>query len=63
MRWVVTGAAGQLGAYVLRQLVDEGADVTGTIRPGSVRPGFGELVELELTDAAAVLRFLRRYRP
>jgi dTDP-4-dehydrorhamnose reductase len=63
MRLLVTGASGQLGAYLLRELSDRGADLTawGGHRDGDL---FGaRLIPIDLTDRASVVAAFRAARP
>src|SRR5947207_15878871 len=63
MRWLVTGASGQLGSYLVRHLRDRGEEVIAW--SGSVR---GEvcgvpLQVVDLTDPAAIPAAFRHAKP
>jgi nucleoside-diphosphate-sugar epimerase len=66
-RALVTGAAGFVGANLVRRLLDEGHAVTALVRPGSDRwrlEGLDLSVrEVELADEAAVARSVEEARP
>jgi dTDP-4-dehydrorhamnose reductase len=63
MRWLVTGASGQLGGYLLRHLRDRGDPVVGW--SGSVRGDVSgvPLRPVDLTDPAAVTAAFRDAKP
>lgn len=68
MRVLVTGAAGFIGAEVVRQLRARGDEVTALVRPDSPRPRLRDLadlrcVELALEDGRALDRLLASTRP
>ncbi len=63
---LVTGAGGFLGVHLCRALSEQGARVTGLVRPGRDYPALGDLVPLEradVTNASAVQSAVRRVRP
>ncbi len=65
---LVTGAGGFLGLHLCRALVDQGARVTGLVRPERSYPGLDALGQVALeradvTDGPAVLLAVRRARP
>lgn len=53
---LVTGAAGTVGSAVVERLTAEGATVRAMVRSAAEVPGAEEVVEADLTDAAAVAR-------
>jgi dTDP-4-dehydrorhamnose reductase len=62
VRWLVTGACGQLGAYVMTRLARDRADVFGVSR----RPcsgSHGPLLVSDLSEPSAVVSVLKWYRP
>jgi GDPmannose 4,6-dehydratase len=63
-RALVTGIGGQDGSYLAELLLGRGYDVVGTVltAPEEVRNGV-ELIQLELTDAAAVATAIRELEP
>ncbi|MGC8916473.1 MAG: NAD-dependent epimerase/dehydratase family protein [Thermoanaerobaculum sp.] len=66
---LVTGAAGFLGANLVRRLLDLGAHVFGVVRPGTPAPRLEgvtqriTLHELDLRNGAGVLELFRRVTP
>lgn len=53
-KWLITGAGGKLGSVLLRQLVQQGMEVTGTASPDGPRPSLGRVVALDLLDEASL---------
>jgi dTDP-4-dehydrorhamnose reductase len=64
-RWLVTGAAGQLGGYLLRQLQGEvdSSDVLALTRAGSDLAGNVRAARVDLGDGDAVRRIVAEFRP
>ena len=67
---LVTGVTGQDGVYLARLLADEGAQVIGTVRPGTANgPRIGAylpdivVVELDIRDSDGLRRVLSDHRP
>ena len=66
---LVTGIAGQDGAYLARRLRSEGCHVIGLKLPGSLDPALEpflssvELVDVDLTDESSLAAVLDRSRP
>lgn len=68
MRVLVVGASGAIGRRVAMQLLDRGHHVVGTYRasPGKSEPlrqAGAEMVQLDLLDAPAVIRAIRKATP
>jgi len=61
--WLITGAGGQLGSVLLRQLIAAGEDVVGTVSPSGPRPPHGETVPLDLADSDGLGAFIRDRQP
>jgi dTDP-4-dehydrorhamnose reductase len=61
--WLVTGAGGQLGSVVLRQLTELGIAAVGTVSPSGPRPERGRTVPLDLLDTAQVERLVETLAP
>ena len=62
-RALVTGAGGFVGAHLCRRLVEQGAEVWGTVRPGSPAPDGVHPLPVDLTDGAALAEAVRRAAP
>lgn len=62
---LITGALGQDGRLLARQLVGDGCEVVGLVRPGGAQrhPAPYRLIEADIGDAAAVDRIVRELRP
>lgn len=66
---VITGAAGFVGANLVRLLASRGVPVTGLVRPGGDRwrlselPEIAHLAECDLCDTAAMVDCFQRVRP
>jgi dTDP-4-dehydrorhamnose reductase len=54
MTFVVTGAGGQLGSVIFRELVQRGQDPLGLVSPSGPAPAIGRCVRVDLTDVLAV---------
>ena len=63
VRALVTGAGGFVGAHLCRRLVEQGAEVWGTVRPGSPAPDGVHPLPVDLTDGAALAEAVRRAAP
>jgi dTDP-4-dehydrorhamnose reductase len=63
MRLLVTGASGQLGAYVVREALARGHEVVGWSGRNALRVGELEVQPVDLIDCLAVLQALREARP
>ena len=63
MRALVTGAGGFVGAHLCRRLLADGAEVWGTVRPGSPAPDGVHPLPVDLTDGAALSEAVRRAAP
>ena len=61
--WLVTGAGGQVGSVLLRQLAQLGVDAVGTVSPWGPRPPGIRTQVLDLLDAAAVAQLIDRLAP
>jgi dTDP-4-dehydrorhamnose reductase len=61
--WIVTGAGGQLGSVLLRELTHNGEAAVGTLSTGGPEPTVGLTVRLELTDFRALGQLLSAHRP
>ena len=62
-RWLVTGAGGQFGSVLLRELVDRDPSALGLISPSGPAPFVGETVRVDLTDRDALAEVVRGARP
>jgi nucleoside-diphosphate-sugar epimerase len=63
MRALVTGAGGFVGAHLCRRLLDEGAEVWGTVRPAGSAPDGVRALPVDLTDGTALGEAVRRAEP
>jgi nucleoside-diphosphate-sugar epimerase len=69
MRVLVTGAAGFIGAHVVRQLLAAGHEAVPTVRPGSRAARLADVrdrcavVELDVADRARAVAVLEEHRP
>jgi GDP-4-dehydro-6-deoxy-D-mannose reductase len=66
VRVLVTGAAGFAGGHLTRALLDDGAEVFGTLQAGHAAPGAFPQVRwlpLELTSAASIRTAMEEARP
>jgi dTDP-4-dehydrorhamnose reductase len=61
--FLVTGAGGQLGSVVLRQLAESGERALGLVSKTGVLPEIGETVRADFTDASAFAELMARERP
>jgi dTDP-4-dehydrorhamnose reductase len=61
--WVVTGAGGQLGSVLLRQLEALGQDALGVVSPSGPRPLVGRTQPVDLCDETAVTRLIEQAAP
>ena len=63
MRALVTGAGGFVGAHLCGRLLDDGAEVWGTVRPGAAAPPGVQALPVDLTDGAALAAAVRQAAP
>jgi GDP-4-dehydro-6-deoxy-D-mannose reductase len=63
MRALITGASGFAGGYLARACAEDGDEVVGVSRRGTVPPGCGRGVSVDLRDGAAVRSVVRDVRP
>jgi len=63
MKWLITGAGGQLGSILLRQLVQAGRTALGIASPRGPLPSTGTALRIDLTDHAALAELMERERP
>ncbi|BCM18218.1 NAD-dependent epimerase/dehydratase family protein [Mesorhizobium sp. J8] len=66
MRILLTGANGFVGPYVaaaLRRICGDDVAVVATSKDGGPHPAFGQVEELDVTDAAAVQGAVAHHRP
>jgi dTDP-4-dehydrorhamnose reductase len=61
--WLITGAGGQLGSVLLRELVKRGTAALGVVSPTGPAPQHGAYQRLDLTDLGAVRAFVAHVRP
>jgi len=61
--WLVTGAGGQLGSVLLKELIAAGEDVVGTVSPHGPCPPQGETIPLDLADVDGLGAFIRDRQP
>ncbi len=61
--WLVTGAGGQLGSVLLRNLLRSDKSALGTASLDGPLPNQGSVVRLDIGDEKAVAQTLRRVRP
>lgn len=54
MTWVVTGAGGQLGSVIFRELLKRGKNPLGLVSPSGPAPAGGRTVRVDLGDIVAV---------
>jgi dTDP-4-dehydrorhamnose reductase len=62
-QWLITGAGGQLGSVLLRQLSERGEEAIGVVSPSGPLPAVGRTVPVELRDEAAVARLIDQVAP
>ena len=64
-RWLVTGASGQLGGYLLRQLAREvdSSDLLGLTRPGKEVADDTRAARVDLDDSDALRATIAEFRP
>jgi dTDP-4-dehydrorhamnose reductase len=62
-RWLITGAGGQFGSVLVRELVRGGVLALGIISPHGPAPFEGTVVRCDLKDHDAVARLVRANRP
>lgn len=63
MTWVVTGAGGQLGSVLFRELVKAGHSPIGLVSPAGPEPAGGRVVRVDLTDIVAVAAAIEAASP
>jgi nucleoside-diphosphate-sugar epimerase len=63
MRALVTGAGGFVGAHLCRRLLQEGAQVWGTVRPGRPAPDGVQVLPVDLVDGVAIAEAVHRAAP
>jgi dTDP-4-dehydrorhamnose reductase len=61
--WLVTGAGGQVGSVLLRQLAQLGVDAVGTVSPWGPRPPGVRTEAIDLLDAGGVAQLIDRLAP
>lgn len=61
--WLVTGAGGQLGSVLLRELIHKEESVLGTASMGGPQPAIGKADRLELTNISALRDLVLSLRP
>lgn len=61
--WLVTGAGGQLGSVLFRELLHRGETVVGSLSTGGPGPSAGRTVRLDLTDFGALERLVGQAQP
>jgi len=62
-KWLLTGAGGQFGSVLMRELVRSGESVVGLISPRGPSPDHGEFVRCDLGELDALAEVLRGRRP
>jgi dTDP-4-dehydrorhamnose reductase len=62
-RWLITGAGGQLGSVLLRELVRQNAVAVGLLSPSGPVPHEGTVVRCDITDRPSLARLVRANRP
>jgi dTDP-4-dehydrorhamnose reductase len=63
MTWIVTGAGGQLGSVIFRELVRRGESPMGLVSPGGPAPAGAGVVPVDLTDVVAVAAVFEQSAP
>ncbi|MFQ5429164.1 MAG: SDR family oxidoreductase [Phycisphaerae bacterium] len=61
--WLFTGAGGQFGSVLLRELLRRGESVLGLRSPRGPKPAEGLTVAIDITDRAEMARAVRTARP
>lgn len=62
-KWVITGAGGQLGSVLMRQLAQRGSEAVGLVSLSGPMPEGARCVRIDLGDAGAVREIVQRERP
>lgn len=62
-QWLVTGAGGQFGSVLLRELMAQGESALGLISPLGPEPLVGETVRADITDRGALAEVIRGSHP
>ncbi len=61
--WLITGAGGQLGSVLFRELLHRGEAVIGTLSTRGPQPPFGQTVRIDITDLRALGDVVRTVKP
>lgn len=62
-KWLITGAGGQLGSVLMRQLAQRGDEAVGLVSLSGPMPEGARCVRVDLSDAGAVREIVQRERP